>query len=64
MMAERGPAATLCLDKCDESILFDHEVDLFTEKSKVAVKDSPTPLNQKDFGQRFKTVAATYGVQG
>ena len=46
MMAERGPAATLYLDKCDESILFNHEVDLFTEKAKIAVKDSPTPLNQ------------------
>ena len=62
-MAERGPAATLYLDKCNESILLHHEVDLFAEKAKVAVKDSPTPLNQEDFGQRFETAAATYGVQ-
>jgi len=62
-MAERRPAATLYLHKCDESILFHYEVDLLAEKAKVAVKDSPTPLNQEDFGQRFKTAAATYVVQ-
>ena len=63
-MAERGPAATLYLDKRNESILLHHEVDLFAEKAKVAVKDSPTPLNQEDFGQRLETAATTYGVQG
>ena len=62
-MAERGPAATLYLDKSNESILLHHEVDLFAEKANVAVQDSPTPLNQEVFGQRFEMAASTYGVQ-
>ncbi len=62
-MAERGPAAALYLHKRDESILLHHEVDLLAEKSNVAVKDSPAPLLQEDFGQRFETASATYRVQ-
>ena len=62
-MAERGPATALYLHKRNESILLNHEVDLLAEKSNVTVKDSPTPLLQKDFGQRFETASATYSVQ-
>ena len=62
-MAERGPATALYLHKRNESILLNHEVDLLAEKSNVAVKDSPTPLLQKAFGQRFETASVAYGVQ-
>ncbi len=62
-MAERGPAAALYLHKRDESILLHHEVDLLVEKANVAVEDSPTPLLQEDFGQRFEIASATYVVQ-
>ena len=62
-MAERGPAAALYLHKRDDSILLHHEVDLLAEKAHVAVKDSPAPLLQEGFGQRFETASATYGVQ-
>jgi hypothetical protein len=62
-MAERGPAAALYLHKRNEPILLNHEVDLLAEKSHVAVKDSPTPLLQEDFGQRFEAASATYSVQ-
>ncbi len=62
-MAERGPAAALYLHKRDESILLHHEVDLPAEKTNVAVKDSPTPLLQEGFSQRFETASATHGVQ-
>ena len=62
-MAECGPAAALYLHKSDESILLHHEVDLLAEKANVAVEDSPAPLLQEGFGQRFETASATYGVQ-
>ena len=62
-MAECGPAAALYLHKRDESILLHHEVYFLAEKAKVAVEDSPTPLLQEGFGQRFETASATYGVQ-
>ena len=62
-MAERGPAAALYLHKRDESILLHYEVDLLVEKANVTVEDSPTPLLQEDFGQRFEIASATYGVQ-
>ena len=62
-MTERRTAAALYLHKCDESILLHHEVDLLVEKANVAVEDSPTPLLQEDFGQRFEIASATYGIQ-
>jgi len=62
-MAECGPAAALYLHKSDQSILLHHEVDLLAEKANVAVKDSPAPLLQEGFGQRFETASATYGGQ-
>ncbi len=62
-MTERRTAAALYLHKRDESILLDHEVDLLAEKANIAVKDSPTPLLQEGFGQRFETASATYSVQ-
>ncbi len=62
-MAECGPAAALYLHKSDQSILLHYEVDLLAEKANVAVKDSPAPLLQEGFSQRFETASATYGVQ-
>ena len=62
-MAERRSAAALYLHKRDEPILFHHEVDLLAEEANVTVEDSPTPLFQEAFGQRFETASATYGVQ-
>ncbi len=62
-MSERRPAATLYFHERNESILFHHEVDLLAEEANVTVEDSPTPLFQETFGQRFETASATYCVQ-
>ncbi len=62
-MSEPWPAATLYFHERNESVLFHHEVDLLAEEANVAVEDSPTPLFQEAFGQRFETASATYGVQ-
>ncbi len=62
-MPERRTATTLYFHERNESILFHHEVDLLAEEANVTVEDSPTPLFQEAFGQRFETASATYGVQ-
>ena len=63
-MTERRPSTPFYFYKCNEAVLFHHEVDFLAEKTNVAVEDSPTRLAQEAFGQRFEMASTTYGVQG